>query len=273
MRLAVILILVILGFAAPALAQGTDDDRRARELYDNGAILYEEGRYEDAIEAWLEAYRISERSLLLFNIANAQERVGLWREALETLNRYRAFAPAGERDVLDRRMANIERRVKEQEAVEAEQRAVEEEEARQAEEARAAEEAAAEEAASNATGPAKGGTAGGARPPRGFGAGLLIGGLAGAGAGGGLSALSLVKRQEIEALCKPAGDALFCPQTVAPLEAEEAQFSLAGDIALIAGGAVAGTGLILVIVDAATGRRSAVHVVPTPGGIAVAGRF
>lgn len=95
-----------------ALAQ-TPDDQRARELYENGEILYEEGRYEDAIVAFEEAYRLSGRPLLLFNIANAQERLGRWEEALTTLSRYRAYATADERDVLDRRISNLERRIAE----------------------------------------------------------------------------------------------------------------------------------------------------------------
>jgi tetratricopeptide (TPR) repeat protein len=91
-----------------------NDDLRARQLYDNGAILYDEGRYEDAVVAWQEAWNLSERPLLLYNIANAQERLGLWRDALETLNRYRAFAKPEERDKLDRRINNLERRLAEE---------------------------------------------------------------------------------------------------------------------------------------------------------------
>lgn len=91
-----------------------NSDLRARQLYDNGAILYDEGRYEDAIVAWQEAWNLSERPLLLYNIANAQERLGLWRDALETLNRYRAFAKPEERDKLDRRINNLERRLEEE---------------------------------------------------------------------------------------------------------------------------------------------------------------
>jgi tetratricopeptide (TPR) repeat protein len=259
------LILALLAFAGPALAQGTVEERRARELYDNGAILYEEGRYEDAIQAWEEAYRISKRPLLLFNIANAQERIGQYRLALDSLNRYRAFAPADERDVLDRRMRNIERRLKEQEA-EDEARRVEEEQAaaEQQEQAAADKQLVVVQKTPAARGP---------RPLLGVGIGLLGGGLAGAGAGAGLSGAALSARQEIEALCRDAAGTRYCPQSVEPLEADEAQYSLAGDIALIAGGAVAGTGLILMIVDSVTGGTTPVTVVPTPGGVAVAGRF
>lgn len=94
-----------------------EDDARARELYENGAILYEEGRYEDAIAAWNEAYRLSDRALLLFNMANALERLGRYDEAMTDLSRYRAYAPAEERETLDRRIRNLGQRIDEQRAL------------------------------------------------------------------------------------------------------------------------------------------------------------
>lgn len=97
----------------PGSTPSAADDARARELYDNGALLYEEGRYEDAIAAWAEAYRLSGRPLLLFNMANAAERIGRYDEAMALLSRYRAFAPADEREILDRRIRNIESRLAE----------------------------------------------------------------------------------------------------------------------------------------------------------------
>lgn len=87
------------------------DDARARELYENGAMLYDEGRYEDAVAAWTEAYRLSGRPLLLFNMANASERLGRYAEAMALLSRYRAYAPSEEREILDRRIRNIEARL------------------------------------------------------------------------------------------------------------------------------------------------------------------
>jgi len=92
------------------------DDARARELYDNGATLYDEGRYEDAVSAFEEAYRLSKRPALLFNIANALERLARYDEALDVLSRYRAYAPADERETLDRRITMLERRAVEQKA-------------------------------------------------------------------------------------------------------------------------------------------------------------
>lgn len=115
---AAVMAIVWLSFLNLGWAQsGTpvDDDSKARLLFDNGAILYEEGRYEDAIAAWSRAYELSPRPLLVFNIANAYERAGMWYEAHEALNRYRAFAPVDERPTLDRRIRSIEERIAEEE--------------------------------------------------------------------------------------------------------------------------------------------------------------
>lgn len=109
--------MVLLGLLCLALGQSSPEapegDSRARELYENGVILYNEGRYEDAVVAWDEAYRLSGRPLLLFNMANAEERLGRYQEALDHLNRYRAFASEDERETLDRRITNLERRLAE----------------------------------------------------------------------------------------------------------------------------------------------------------------
>lgn len=106
--------------AAPGVSHAQsaseDADSRARHLYRNGELLYAEGRYADAIAAWESAYRLSDRPLLLYNIANAQERLGRWEDALNSLNRYRAFAPEDERATLSRRIANIERNLRTREA-------------------------------------------------------------------------------------------------------------------------------------------------------------
>ena len=105
---------MILLLAAIAFAQ--DDDARARELFENGSGLYEEGQYDNAIAAWKEAYRLSARPLILYNIANALERAGRLDETRDTLNQYRAFATADERNALEQRIKNLERRISEEAA-------------------------------------------------------------------------------------------------------------------------------------------------------------
>jgi len=106
-------LILLLSLTFGAAFAGEGEDVRARELFQNGAILYDEGRYEEAVLAFEEAYRLSGRPALLFNIANALERLGRWQEALDVLSRYRAYATAEERETLDRRIVNLERRIAE----------------------------------------------------------------------------------------------------------------------------------------------------------------
>lgn len=112
-----LLLLASLAFAPPAFAQSSptpEEVEQAKQLFRNGADLYDEGRYEDAIAAWQEAYNLSKQPVLLFNIANAYERLGRYQESYDALNRYRAFAPESEREAIERRLVNLEARLKEQ---------------------------------------------------------------------------------------------------------------------------------------------------------------
>lgn len=105
---------------APAPPDQEAADTRARELFENGRSLYDEGRYEEAAVAWEEAWELSERPLLLFNLANAYERTARWGEALERLQLYRAFAAAGEAERIEARIRNLELRVADERSAEAE---------------------------------------------------------------------------------------------------------------------------------------------------------
>jgi tetratricopeptide (TPR) repeat protein len=114
----VVLALLLASWPSPGLAQEAPpaDEARAKELYANGQRLYDEGYYEQAIAAWKEAYALSSRPALLYNVSNAYERLGKLQEALDTLNLYRAFASGDEAATLDRRIAVLERRLAEQRA-------------------------------------------------------------------------------------------------------------------------------------------------------------
>jgi|GEM_PF-1675073 len=106
--------LVLLTFAltpAFAAAQPVDDqaDSRAREIFVNGVELYEEGRYDLAIEAFQEAYRLSRRPDLLFNIANTFEKLDQLPEAIDALQRYRVYARPEERADITERIRGWER--------------------------------------------------------------------------------------------------------------------------------------------------------------------
>jgi tetratricopeptide (TPR) repeat protein len=107
------LMLGLLLLCAPsAYAQGADSER-AKELYSNGKRLFEEERYGEALIAWQASHDMSGRPLLLFNIALAQEKLGEISAAIETLYKYRVYAPAEEQDMLVAKIAELQAMVAE----------------------------------------------------------------------------------------------------------------------------------------------------------------
>jgi hypothetical protein len=60
----------------------------ARQHFLVGQDYYTQGRYEKAIEAFEEAYRLDPKPLLLFNISQAYERLGKIELAIDYLERY-----------------------------------------------------------------------------------------------------------------------------------------------------------------------------------------
>lgn len=234
------------------------DDARARELYENGADLYEEGRYDDAVAAWEESYRLSNKALLLYNIANAEERAGRYSDALEHLNRYRAFATADERAILDRRITNLDRRIQETgggptttttttpappppDPVVA---------------------TATPVSSTTTTTPERNG------PPL---ATFVLGGvgIAGLGVGAifGLGAVSA--RSDAEAACVLQGEDNLCPAAAAPYIKKDKLDSLLTDISLGVGAAGIVSAVVFALVD------EPISMTPLPGGglVTVGGRF
>lgn len=196
-----------------------DADARARQFYDNGALLYEEGRYEDAILAFQEAYNLSQRPALLFNIANAQERAGQWGKAMDTLGKYRVYAPEDERETLDRRIRNIERRI---------------------DELKAAQPMEKPPVSIVPPKPEKQATI--LRP-----APLALGGLGlvGFGVGAGFGVAALAARSDADAMCAPAGASHVCPDAAAVALAADKQNAMFADISFGVGTAGMLTGIAL----------------------------
>jgi tetratricopeptide (TPR) repeat protein len=102
----------VLGAASEAHAQ-SPDDIRARDLYMEGDRHYNEGRYELAVQAFQESHRLSGRPLLLFNLANAYERLGRYAEALDALRNYEPHAQPQERAQVGARITALEARAAE----------------------------------------------------------------------------------------------------------------------------------------------------------------
>ena len=244
---------------SPAMAEEPADPTTsgpdARTLFRNGEALFNEGRYEDAITAWKESYRLSEKPLLLYNIANAYERLGNLHETWEHLNKYRAYAAEDEREALGRRMLNLTARME-----------------------------AAKETANTTppktdpvvvpvettpitTTPVETTTKRAPVLPIVIGAVALAG--YGTGIAGGVSALSA--RREARPLCS-GSDPSFCMDSAkAPLSRDRA-FSAVAD-AGFALGAAATVGEAVAIALAVRGQPSAVSMAPMPGGLSLHGRF
>lgn len=224
---------------ASASAQRRVDprERRARELFEQGEAAYEEGRYEEAISAFEQAYGLSARPLLLYNVANAQERLGLLREALDNLRYYLEDAPDDERPVIERRIRGLEDRVARQEREEQSRRADQENIARTAAEAAAA--AAVRDGR-------RGGEPARPAPPI-LGWTLTIGGGALAVTGIVFGALALGARSDADALCSDVGESTLCPSSAGSALSRDGTFSLLADIGIIAGIAAASVGVYLVL--------------------------
>lgn len=205
------------------------DLERAKQLFDNGKTLFEEGNYEDAVRAWQQSYGLSEKPVLLFNIASAAERMGDFDAALEALNTYRAFAKPEERESLQRRMRNLERSRDEQE------------EARKAEPSEEVETPAPTSVvpAPQPVEPRRRGT--GQRVA----GGVLIGlGAVGLGSGAVLGVLSNQQRAKATESCL---DSKLCLAEAKPALDSSRSLGLGADVSLLAGIVSAGVGTVLVV--------------------------
>jgi len=238
--------------SAPADAPAVDpaSEARARELYDNAVLLFEEAQYEAAILAWEEAWRLSREPLLLYNIASAWERLNDLERTLEYLHQYRAFAPADERDRLERRIRALETRLDEQRA---QARA---DAARDAQAEPAPEPVQPTQVIIVRTEP---------EVPRGLQVArwsLLGLGVAGLGAGTAFALVSRSYREDADAGCIDQGGSTLCGLGAsAPLDAERRN-ALAADVSFAVGGAALVGSLVLFLVRGRTAEPGELSVAP-----------
>lgn len=95
--------------AGEALAQ---DDERARVHYEAGTSYFSEGDYETALREFNRSFALSERPVLLYNIALCHERLGDFPAAIDNLRRFLVEVPdAPNRDVVQRRLTHMEERL------------------------------------------------------------------------------------------------------------------------------------------------------------------
>jgi len=92
-------------------------DSEARSLYDAGTAAFSDGRFEDALDRWREAYELSARPKLLYNIATALDRLGRSSEAIEGYASYLEAVPEARNENYVRRRIDV---LREQERARAE---------------------------------------------------------------------------------------------------------------------------------------------------------
>lgn len=237
-----LLLFAALTLHSPALAQpasepSAEDVARAKELFRNGERLYNEGRYEDAIVAWQEAYDLSGQPALLYNMANAYERLGRYQESYDALNRYRVYASESEADAIDRRLLNLEQRLREQ----------------------------SPSTAPTQKAPPKAKTGG---PPV-LPIALYGVGAAGLGTGVAFALRAGNAREEAAGLCVSTEGGAICPDSAGPALSRDRSSSVLADIGFVVGvaGAAGGTALLLMGDDARVG------LTPTTNGVLVSARF
>jgi tetratricopeptide (TPR) repeat protein len=108
-------VIVSLALAADP-AEGTQS--RALELFEQSAVAYREGRFDDAIALLREARAQRPEPVLLYNLGRAYEAAGRRREAAEAYTQYLAEEPnARDRGSLEGRIATLRREEEERDTL------------------------------------------------------------------------------------------------------------------------------------------------------------
>lgn len=89
-------------------ARAEEQEQAAKAAFRRGDRQYLEGNYEGAVRSFEEAYALCGRIEMLFNLANAHERLDNYSEASLALRGYIPHAPASNRDALEKRLARLE---------------------------------------------------------------------------------------------------------------------------------------------------------------------
>jgi tetratricopeptide (TPR) repeat protein len=233
---------------------GTDE--RAREWFVNGQVLYQEGRYRDALVAFEAAYRMSARPTILRSIAYCHEQLGELEQAVDALYRFRGLAPADKWAEIDRRISRLEFQLEQQqEDVVVLQPPPPPPPQRQVEPVQVAERTVYE--------PPKWRVSAGP---------LVLYSVSGVGViVGGIFAVNASRaREQTAALCSE-GDAVFCRAEAAPYINQDWLYSLIADTGFGFAGAGLVGGTVWMVLD--NSRANSVHVGVSPRGIGLRGNF
>jgi tetratricopeptide (TPR) repeat protein len=102
---------------APAALPGTaaaDTRDQAQAHFERGRQAYREARYQDAIDAFLQAYKLDPDPVLVFNVGQAWEKLGNVPTALRSYREYLRLSPQAEdRATVAASIRNLEGRLRE----------------------------------------------------------------------------------------------------------------------------------------------------------------
>ena len=93
MRRTILGAVLVLAVATP-LGAHADDKKKAKALYDEGLKHYNLAEYPEAIKSWKEAYLLSKKPLLLFNIGQAFRLSGDCKQAMTFYDSYQREEPS-----------------------------------------------------------------------------------------------------------------------------------------------------------------------------------
>ena len=109
MKRGLLIVAVLCAAIAPAHAL-SDDDERAKAHFLAGQSYYDQASYTDALREFNEAYRISKRPALLYNIARCFEGLEQYQDAVRMLERYLDEDPqTSDREAVETRIHSLER--------------------------------------------------------------------------------------------------------------------------------------------------------------------
>jgi len=96
----------------PVPAVDAKTDERARAQFEEGRTAYEEGRYRDAWAKFREAYRLSGRPELLYDVGQTADRLGREEDAIKAFELYLKHTPdAPNRREVENRLRALRARV------------------------------------------------------------------------------------------------------------------------------------------------------------------
>ncbi len=94
----IVILAVVLGAVSPAHAASPNDIARAREYFETGRLLFDQGDYDVAAKKFLAGYELVQRPQFLLNIGLCFQKLGQLEEARLYYQRFLSETPADDPD-------------------------------------------------------------------------------------------------------------------------------------------------------------------------------